>query len=306
MDRREFFLNQVRGAIWLGLSAAGLSVPGRALASGEPDVAVVKGSRVKAVRAAVELVGGMKKYVKPGNRVLIKPNMSFADRPDRATNTHPEVVRELVIMCREAGASRVRVLDHTLNSPKRCLENSGIYDALKNVDDQIVHAVNNRKFFKDTELPEGQALSKTSIMADALKRDVLIAAPVAKSHGATGVSLSMKGMMGLVYNRRVMHWAYDLDESIVDLCTVLKADLAVIDASRVLSTNGPGGPGRVLKENTIIASKDMVAADACAVSMFEWYGRRFKPRQVQHIQLAHERGLGRMDLENLNIKKITI
>ncbi len=69
----------------------------------------------------------------------------------------------------------------------------------------------------------------------------------------------------------------------MDLCTQLKADLTVIDGSRVLSTNGPGGPGKVIKQDTIIASDDMVAADACAVASFEWYRKRFKPRQVKHI-----------------------
>lgn len=85
-----------------------------------------------------------------------------------------------------------------------------------------------------------------------------------------------------------------------------KADLTVIDGSRVLSTNGPNGPGKVLKENTIIASRDMVAADACAVESFTWYGRKYHPRQVKHIREAHRRKLGRMDIENLFIKTITI
>ncbi|MBW2623800.1 MAG: DUF362 domain-containing protein [Deltaproteobacteria bacterium] len=306
MDRRDFLKNQLRGALLVGLGATGLIVPKRALAAATPDVAVVKGNRIKAVRAAVDLMGGMKEYVKPGNRVLIKPNMSFSARPKIATNTHPEVVRELAVMCREAGASKILVLDHTLQSPERCIKNSGIYDALKDIDEGMVKAVNTRRLFKEVSIPDGEALDETSVMTEALKSDVLIAAPTAKSHSATGVSLSMKGMMGLIYNRRIMHWAVDLDESIVDLCTVLKADLTVIDASRVLSTNGPGGPGKILQGNTIIASKDMVAADACAVSLFEWYGRRFKPGQVAHIKLAHERGFGRMDLENLNIKNITV
>jgi len=306
MDRREFLKNQLRGALLLGFGATGLVLPRRSLAAAVPDVAVVKGNRIKAVRAAVDLLGGMKEYVKPGNRVLIKPNMSFSSGPNAASNTHPETVRELVLMCREAGASKVLVLDHTLQSPERCLENAGIYDICKDIDEDMVQTVNIRRLFKDVEIPDGVAMDGTSVMTEVLKSDVLIAAPTAKSHSATGVSLSMKGMMGLVYNRRVMHWAVDLDEAIVDLCTVLKADLTVIDASRVLSTNGPGGPGKILQENTIIASRDMVAADASAVSMFEWYGQRFKPGQVAHIKRAHERGFGRMDLENLNIKNITI
>jgi uncharacterized protein (DUF362 family) len=98
----------------------------------------------------------------------------------------------------------------------------------------------------------------------------------------------------------------DLNETIVDLATLLKADLTVIDGTRVLSTGGPQGPGKELEEDTIIASKDMVAADAAAVAMFEWYGKKFKPSQVKHIRLAHERGLGRSDIENLFVKTVSL
>jgi uncharacterized protein (DUF362 family) len=80
----------------------------------------------------------------------------------------------------------------------------------------------------------------------------------------------------------------------------------VIDATRVLTTNGPGGPGKVITPKTVIASRDMVAADATAVAMFEWYGKKMEPRQVKHIKLAHERGLGRMDIQNLNTRKVVV
>ncbi len=149
-------------------------------------------------------------------------------------------------------------------------------------------------------------MKETAVIWEVLEADVLIAAPVAKSHSSAGVSLSMKGMMGLIWNRGIMHSRYDLHASIVDLASLLKPDLVVVDGSRVLSTNGPAGPGRVLKPDTIIASGDMVAADAQAVAMFEWYGRKLKPHNVKHIRIAHERGLGRMDIEKLHVKKIQV
>ena len=62
----------------------------------------------------------------------------------------------------------------------------------------------------------------------------------------------------------------------------------------------------MLKEDTVIASTDMVAADAFAVSRFKWYGKKYRPAQVQYIREAHERGLGRMDFENLSIKEIQV
>jgi uncharacterized protein (DUF362 family) len=92
----------------------------------------------------------------------------------------------------------------------------------------------------------------------------------------------------------------------VDLASLLKPQLAVIDATRVLSSGGPGGPGTVLKGDMVLASTDMVAADAYTVAQFEWYGRKYAPRQVPHIAEAHRRGLGRMDVENLNVKIVTV
>ena len=306
MNRREFLNYQAKGILWMIAAGSGLLLPKQLIAAPIPDIAVVKGAPAKATRAAVDLLGGIKQFVKPGNRVVIKPNMSFAAPPERASNTNPEVVSQLAAMCKEAGAAKILVLDHTLAPKELCLERSGIRKACDLINRKMVFALNDDRFFKATDIPEGKSMTNTEIMKEVLKSNVLIAAPVAKSHSATGVSLSMKGMMGLNYNRRVMHSQYDLDTSIVDLCTILKADLTVIDGTRVLSTNGPRGPGKVLKMDTIIASKDMVAADAYAVSIFEWYGKKFKPGQIRHIFEAHKRGLGRMDVENLNVKAIDL
>jgi uncharacterized protein (DUF362 family) len=247
----------------------------------------------------------MKKFVKPGDKVVIKPNMSFARRPEQAANTHPEVVRELAVMCQEAGASQVLVLDNVLHMAKDCFEMSGIPELCENLEKTRVELITSSRLFKKTLIPNAQDMTENRVMREVLDSDVLIAAPVAKSHSGAGVSLSLKGMMGLIYDRGVMHGRYDLDTSIVDLGSILKADLTVIDASRVLATNGPYGPGDVIRADTIIASTDQVAADAMTVSMFPWYGQKIKPKQVRHIRLAADRGLGRMDLENLQIKRIS-
>lgn len=305
MNRREFLKYQFWGTIGMA-AGTGLFIPKQNFADGIPYIGVAKGNPGPATRAAVKLLGGIKKFVKPGNRVVIKPNMSFATPPERASNTHPNVVKELAALCKEAGASKILVLDNTLGPAERCLENSGIRDACRSIEENMVFNLDDEDLYKEIEIPKAESMGQNEVMKEVLKADVLIAAPVAKSHSGAGVSLSMKGMMGLIYNRRDMHWRYDLHTSIVDLCTVVKAHLTVIDATRVLSTNGPGGPGKVLKENTVIASADMVAADAFAVASFEWYGKKYKPKQVRHIREAHERGLGRMDIENLKIKTISL
>jgi len=305
INRRDFLKFHAQSGLFLAGSASGIFIPKLSSASTIPDIGVAKGRAVEATKAAVDLIGGIKSVVKKGDRVLIKPNMSFARSPEAASNTHPDVVKTVAAMCKEAGASKVIILDHTLAPGKICLQISGIGPACKEIDKNMVHTINNPSFYKQVNISGARSLAQTDVAKEFLNADVLIAVPVAKSHSATGVSLSMKGMMGLIYDRAIMH-RMDLNESIVDLASFLKADLTIIDGTRVLSTGGPGGPGRVLKKNTIIASKDMVAADAFAVAAFEWYGKKFKPTQVKHIRLAHERGLGRADIENLSVKTISI
>ncbi|RJR26381.1 MAG: DUF362 domain-containing protein [Desulfobacteraceae bacterium] len=305
MSRREFL---VKSAQCAACAAAIASIPPIAGANEHagvtPDLILANGSPGPAVKSAVEAIGGMNRFLKPGARVVIKPNMSFANPPEWATTTHPDVVAELTSMCVKAGASSVLVLDNPLRNIEMCLEKSGIRGACSAFDKAEAYGVKDRGFFQEVAIKEGKALNTTMIMKKVLEADLLIAAPVAKSHSSTGVSLSMKGMMGLVYDRRTFHMDMDLDTAIVDLCTVLKPALTIIDASRILSDSGPGGPGKVVALNKIIASTDFVAADALAVEIGTWYGKKFKAAQVKHIRMAHERGLGNMDISSLRIKEV--
>jgi len=305
LTRRAFLKSQALGGMALAAGSAGLFLPRQGFAEAVPDLAVAVGDSVQALRAAVKLMGGMGQFVKAGNRVVIKPNFSFTHTPEMGTNTDPLLVKELAMMCREAGASKVVVADYPLAGAEECLTNSGMRDALKDMGDVSLVGATTDGLYKETAITGATTLKSNGFLKDALSADVLIAFPVAKTHTATGVSLAMKGMMGLVWDRRTMHQT-DLSSSIVDICSVLKPHLTVIDATRVLSTNGPGGPGKLLNAKTIIVSRDMVAADAYATSAFEWYGKQYAPKQVAHIRLASERGLGRMDIENMNIRKVTV
>ena len=215
------------------------------------------------------------------------------------------MVKELTILCLKAGAASVLVLDNPLRSAELWLERSGVRSVCEGISQSRVESITQPDLFKEIRVSKGKALTSTMVMKQALEADVLIAAPVAKSHSASGVSLALKGMMGLIYDRKTFHMDLDLNTAVVDLCTVLVPKLTVIDATRVLSDGGPGGPGKVIPLNKIIASTDMVAADAMAVELGTWYGRKFKPSQVKHIKEAHERGLGNMDTAGQVVKEVT-
>ncbi len=303
ISRRDFLLSTA-----MGLSAAvipGIAFPVRARA-GEPafpELVFATGDPAPATVAAINAIGGMKRFVKKGQKVCIKPNFSFANPPEAATTTHPEVVKAIAEEARKAGAREITIVDNVLHREEACLEKTGI-KVCETVPGTLVKPLTSSRFFRHVDIPDGKQLKEARVLEPVLDADVFIAAPVAKSHSAAGVSLSMKGMMGVVKNRMVFHAIYDLHTAIVDLAFRVKPDLVIIDATRLLSDHGPGGPGKVLHPRTVIASTDMVAADAATVSLGEWYGRRVKPRQVKHIAEAAKRGLGRIDWENLAIARV--
>jgi uncharacterized protein (DUF362 family) len=229
--------------------------------------------------------------------------MSFARTPEFSATTHPMVVATVAQACMEAGAQQVLVLDHTLQRAELCLERTQIRETCKNIPGVHVLALQERKFFSEVKIPQGKVLERAEVMRDILDGQVLISIPVAKSHSATGVSLGLKGLMGMIWDRESFHSQYNINQAIADLATVIKPQLTVLDATRALASGGPGGPGEVKKPNLIIAGVDPVAVDSYGVSIVPWYGQNFKGRQVEHILIAHQRGLGKIDVEQLKIFK---
>ena len=135
---------------------------------------------------------------------------------------------------------------------------------------------------------------------------MLISLPVAKSHSATGVSLGIKGNLGLNWDRRWMHNSADFNQTIADLATIVRPDLTIVDAIRALTTRGPQGPGKVANLNTIVAGRDPVAVDSYAVSLTPWYNQSMAGKNVKHLLLASEMGLGEIDITKLNVSLKTV
>jgi uncharacterized protein (DUF362 family) len=290
-------------------AAAGLTLglPGlpRPAVAAEPDLVVSTGEPAAAARKAVEALGGMARFVGKGNRVVVKPNMSFASGPDRASNTHPSVVYTVAQMCLEAGAAQVMVLDNPLQSADLCLRRSGVADACKGLRNTYVQMFTDRKFYREIKTPQGKVLDRVEVIKEVLDSPVLISLPQAKSHSNTGISMGIKGLMGLIWDRWSFHSRYNINEALADLATVLRPKLTILDATRALTTGGPGGPGEVVKPNLVIAGVDPVAVDSFGVGVAPWYGQQFKGRQVEHLLAASQRGLGKIDVDGLNILRVT-
>ena len=305
ITRRAFIGKSVSAGAALTF-AAGFPVGARAFAETGFDIAVARGDMARAVRAAVDTLGGMARFVSAGQRVVLKPNMSFPNPPEWGSTTHPVVVRTLAEMCLEAGARRVAVIDHPLRRPEVCLRRSGIAAACEGLSNVNVVALSEQKFYTRVSIPNGVELHEVEIARDIQQSDVLINVPVAKSHMATGVSLSMKNLMGLIWDREYFHQYIDVNQGVADLSTILQPDLIVVDATRPMTTAGPGGPGKVVQLDTIVAGTDPVAVDAYTVPLAPWYGQEFTGNNVKYIQAASALGLGEIDLTKLSIKEIEV
>ncbi len=252
-------------------------------------------------RQAISAVGGIERYVKPGADVIVKPNICNAYHgPEYASTTNPEVVAAIVALCVGAGADRVRVMDYPFGgTAQNAYQTSGIAQAVEAAGGQM-ELMNSLKY-QEVEIPNAQALNKTEIYADILNADTVINVPIAKHHMMARLTLGLKNLMGVVLDRGAMH-AKGLPQSIVDLATVVKPQLTVIDATRILVANGPtgGNLNDVKQMDTIIASADVVAADAYAATLFDKTGA-----DIEYITLADELGLGTMDLTSIEIEEIS-
>jgi len=265
-----------------------------------PHLAVVRGKDTdKIVRAAIERIGGIGRFVSANDKVLLKPNASWDRQPEQAANTNPAVVGALVKLCLEARASEVWVTDCSVNDPYRCFSRSGIGDATKRAGGIIKVAAENDFVLTDLN---GESLKVWPVSAFYHRVDKLINIPVVKHHSLSKCTIAMKNLYGsLGGQRNRLH--QDINTAIADLATAIRPTLTVIDATRVLKRNGPtgGNLSDVSIENTVIAGADLVAAES--------YGLRFldlKAEDIPFIALAEKRGIGISDLKLLNVVEMTV
>jgi uncharacterized protein (DUF362 family) len=265
-----------------------------------PYMAVAKnGEPGDLTRRAVNAIGGMSRFVFSGANVVIKPNICVNYRTyEYAATTNPWVVGELVKMAFEAGAGSVKVMDLPFDgSAQSAYVTSGVQEQVIAAGGEMV--VMQGFKYQDVEMPNSVFLKRAQIYGDILNADVLINTPIAKHHGSARLTLSMKNLMGVVVDRGIFH--NDFSNALPDLSFRVKSHLVVVDAVRILTASGPQGGdlGDVQKFDTVIATTDVVAADAYASTLF---GQ--KSDYLKYVRVAAQRGLGISDLNSISIANV--
>lgn len=307
MSRRDFARLVAAAGLGMSVASCGAQRADQRPAPPPPQgsqhyLAVARGGDARAItRAALAAIGGMERFVKDGDDVVIKPNICVDYRPpEYGATTNPEVVAVLVEMCLAAGAGRVRVMDLPFGgSAEIAYSRSGISEAVVSAGGQM--EIMNRAKFREMDIPQGRDISSWEVYSEVLTTDVLIDVPVAKHHNLARLSLAGKNLLGVVLRASLMH--ANLGQRTADLVSLVRPNLTVIDAVRTLMARGPtgGNLSDVRLTNTVIASHDIVAADAYAATLFDLTGS-----DIPYVKAAAEMGLGTLDLDGLKIEQVSV
>jgi uncharacterized protein (DUF362 family) len=271
-----------------------------ALTGDQSYLAVAHGADPAAItKVAIASLGGIERFVRSGDDVIVKPNICVDYHPpEYAATTNPTVVATLVSLCLGAGARRVRVMDTPLGgTPESAYAVTGIGEAVKAAGGEM-EVMSPVKFSK-TDIPNGKDITAWEVYQDILQADVLINVPIAKHHSLARLSLGIKNLLGVITDPNQMH--RNLGQRAADLASLVRPSLTVVDAVRILTDHGPtgGSLNDVQQTDTVIASHDFVAADAWATTLFGMSGT-----DVPYVKAAAEMGLGTLDLESIKIEEI--
>ncbi len=302
MKRRDFLLNSatagIAGAGFLSSYNPSELFAGQdnpylvAVKGGEPDIMFDK---------AIEAMGGMKNFVKKGQKVVVKPNIGWDVEPERAGNTNPLLVKRIIEQCFSAGAKEVYVFDNPCDNMQKCYSRSGIEKAVKDAGGKMAPG-KGESYYHPITIKGTKKIKDAKVHELILNADVFINVPVLKHHSSAKITVSMKNLMGIVWDRGFWHRT-DLHQCIAEFASWKKPQLNIVDAYRIMKKNGPRGVSKddVLLSKSLLMSTDMVAIDAAAAKLFG-----SEPGDIPYIKIAHDIKVGRMDLENLNIKRIKI
>jgi len=296
-----------RGFVKLGVAGttAAIAVSSKTEAvalTDKVDVWVLHGTdNRKLMQKAMNIIQENGWFGKDVNTVALKVNAAWARTPEEGANTHPELVDVFIERAMEGGVKNILIPEHPCNSAKIAFKRSGIEPVVKAHKCKMVDLQKKQKSFREVKIPEGRKLKSAEVAGEFLDADAVVNMPVAKHHSGATLTMAMKNWMGVVKDRRYWH-RNDLHQCIADFSTFMKPTWTVIDATRCMMDSGPQGPAKELKvPNLLIVSKDQVAADAYASSLFH-----DSPHAIKYLTYAEEMGIGVIDQARMNIHKIDV
>ncbi|MBQ9372541.1 MAG: DUF362 domain-containing protein [Thermoguttaceae bacterium] len=310
MTRHEFLKAVAFGGLSTTLATLGeislLAQEGAAKGKPVDLVALLGGEPAPMFEKGIDALGGIERFVKKGDRVTIKPNICWDRRPELAVSTNPELIGAIVRACKDAGAQEVVVFDNTCGNWRACYELSGIEEATKKAGGVMAQG-NEQRYYREVALPKGVVLKSALVHQAILDCDVWFNVPILKNHGGAKMTIAMKNLMGIVWDRREFH-RKGLDQCIADIGTIDKpATLNIVDAYRIMKTNGPRGLNEsdVELAKALIMSTDPVAVDVASTKFFNQFVE-MPLSNVKYLDMGEKLQLGTTNLDNLVQERVRL
>ncbi len=286
----------LRPAYVASSGAEGVSLPDFGMPGAPARMSIVHGAdRRKSLQRGLAALGGMARFVRPGERVLLKVNAAFAAPPGLGATTHPELVAAAVEACRRAGAAEVTVTDNPINDPAACFALTGIAAAARQAGARVMPP--RAAYFRPLTVKKARFIRRWPVLYRPLESvDRVIGLAPVKDHHRSGASMSLKNWYGLLGGRRsIFH--QDINTIIRDLGLMVRPTLVILDGTVTMMTNGPtGGSLSDLKRtDTLIVSSDPVAADAFGATLL---GKT--AADLPFIGMCRRAGVGTDDYRSLN------
>jgi uncharacterized protein (DUF362 family) len=255
-------------------------------------VAVVKGTKPSLmVHQALELLnaGSM---ISTSLRILVKPNCVFPKRPSTGVTTDSRVVGGIIEALKDSGAMEITIGDGGNKNTDKAFAITGMRDLAIKHGLRLVNFNNDE--YEITKIPHAKALYDVPISKTVLQSDCIVNVPKLKIHHMTGVTLSMKNLMGVIVGDRgaIMH--RQIDDKLVDLAGFVSPKLNVIDG--IVGSEMDEVFGHPVQTHVIVAGQNMVSTDAVGCAIMG-----VNPESVGHLKLAEERGLGTCNLSEVTV-----
>ena len=252
---------------------------------------------LKAVEAGLEFLGGVSLFARPGEKIVMKPNVLIGSNPDKCVTTHPSVFKAVGKLLQGAGAT---VCYGDSPSIGRCGFNMK-RARLKQAGDEL--GIEMADFDKGRVVSHaGSLLIKSFVIANGvLDSDGLVSLPKLKTHPLTRFTGAVKNQFGCVpgllksqYHVKLPD-PYDFATMLVDLNTLIRPRLCIMDGIMAMEGNGPRG-GNPRKLGVLLISSDPVALDATACRIID-----LAPEVVTTSKPGEKAGLGTYHAENIEI-----
>lgn len=258
---------------------------------------LVKNTISKMVNQGFNQIGGISKFIQPGMKVIIKPNIGFNSPPEQAHNTNPDLVEAVARLCIKAGA-KVKIFDRSAYTARLCYRASGIQAAGKRAGAKV-EFVSDRKF-KEVKVKKGMNLDTLEVYNEMLKADFVINMPIAKDHSAATLTLSMKNLMGCIGGFRGK-FHLSLHKNIVDFTKTIPVNLVIMDTTRILTDHGPGSGTLedVKTPKSIVFATNPVTVDAYTAQTFF----NIKPASIDYLKYAYQEKMGEININKIKVKK---